>query len=422
MIPIRQISDARLSVDNRKRGQMNEGESRESLPDRARLAFEREKWEKEVEFRNRELSLREHEQELSARETSLKEDEARKSRFWNPLVLAVVAAALAATGNAVVTVINGHDQRGLESQKDSSTLALETMKAEAARVLEVIKTADPDKAATNLQFLLDTGLLSDKRTATSITAYLASRKPGQGAALPSLLVNSSTPSHALADIVLDKCVTNWLSRLDPTPCAFVSLEGGMRNGFTVLKNVVGRSKYVVIPTAQISGIEDPVLLASDAPNYWQDAWSAKRFVDQSAGKTLTPDEIGLAVNSSSSVTQSILHIYISCISSNVKEALSAHSNEIGSDWALLGFKLAGHSYRAIRVPGPNLDTNLFALLANRIPAAASNMKQQTLVVTGDTDSGGRVTFIVLNDQVSLASGDRAAGEELLDSDCSGVPK
>jgi hypothetical protein len=50
------------------------------------------------------------------------------------------------------------------------------------------------------------------------------------------------------------------------------------------------------------------------------------------------------------------------------------------------------------------------------------MKQQTLVVTGDTDSGGRVTFIVLNDQVSLASGDRAAGEELLDSDCSGVPK
>jgi hypothetical protein len=34
-------------------------------------------------------------------------------------------------------------------------------KAEAARILEVIRTDNPDKAATNLKFLVDAGLISD---------------------------------------------------------------------------------------------------------------------------------------------------------------------------------------------------------------------------------------------------------------------
>ena len=38
---------------------------------------------------------------------------------------------------------------------------MEETKAEAARILEVIKTGDADKAAANLKFLADMGLISD---------------------------------------------------------------------------------------------------------------------------------------------------------------------------------------------------------------------------------------------------------------------
>ena len=50
--------------------------------------------------------------------------------------------------------------------------------------MEAIKTANPDSAATNLQFLLDAGLVNNKTTADYLKHFLATRKPGQGPALP----------------------------------------------------------------------------------------------------------------------------------------------------------------------------------------------------------------------------------------------
>jgi hypothetical protein len=45
---------------------------------------------------------------------------------------------------------------------------LEEAKAEAVRILEVIRTDNPDKAATNLKFLVDAGLISDDARRASI--------------------------------------------------------------------------------------------------------------------------------------------------------------------------------------------------------------------------------------------------------------
>lgn len=140
------------------------------MPDPAALAtgpgFDREKWEADVRLREREL-------ELKAEELRLKNREQRWARWFNPLAIAIAAAALAGYWNARVAEINGEAQQRLEEGK-----------AEAARILEVVKTNNPDRAATNLTFLLDAGLIANAATRKSLAQYLASRPIGSGVALP----------------------------------------------------------------------------------------------------------------------------------------------------------------------------------------------------------------------------------------------
>jgi hypothetical protein len=136
------------------------------------LEFEREKWLGEYELRKRELAIKER-------------DESR-SRWSSPLVLAVLAAATAALGNAAAIWLNGIEQRNLETTKTEQARILEESKAEAVRILEVIKTGNnSDKAAINLKFLLDAGLISDADRRKNIEKFLVSRAAGEGPALPS---------------------------------------------------------------------------------------------------------------------------------------------------------------------------------------------------------------------------------------------
>lgn len=132
-----------------------------------RLELDKEKWRDEREMRVRELALKE-------RELSLREGEQVSSKWFNPLFVAICAAALAALGNLLVTFFNGRTQ-----------LKLETSKAESTRILEMIKTGDTEAAAKNLEFLLGAGLVVEKDQATSLREYLDRRQPGKGPSLPS---------------------------------------------------------------------------------------------------------------------------------------------------------------------------------------------------------------------------------------------
>ena len=125
--------------------------------ERARLEFEREKWQAEDASRREELNL--------------KREEINRSRWVNPLVIAIFAAAVAALGNAAVTLISSYQQSQLETERAALTQQLEQTKSEGARILEVVKTNDPDKAAGNLKFLMETGLIADPKTRTQIQAY-----------------------------------------------------------------------------------------------------------------------------------------------------------------------------------------------------------------------------------------------------------
>ena len=63
--------------------------------------------------------------------------------------------------------------------------------------------------------------------------------------------------NVLWQIVHDQCVPDEQQHGDPKPCAEVDLAGG----YAVLKDIAGASQFLLIPTAEIGGIEDPALLA-----------------------------------------------------------------------------------------------------------------------------------------------------------------
>jgi CDP-diacylglycerol pyrophosphatase len=224
--------------------------------------------------------------------------------------------------------------------------------------------------------------------------------------------------NALWDIVHGQCVPNEEHYDRPEPCALVELRAGEGLGYAVLKDLVGDTQFLLIPTARIAGIESPALLSPGAPNYFESAWESRTYVDDVLGRALPRDDFSLAINSAYGRTQNQLHIHIDCVRSDVRDALRGHEAAIGYRWAPLDIPLAGHRYMAVRVAGDQLNrTNPFKLLADGVPGAREDMGRHTLVVVGAVFSNGRPGFIVLDDHADAAIGDRASGEELQDHAC-----
>jgi CDP-diacylglycerol pyrophosphatase len=219
---------------------------------------------------------------------------------------------------------------------------------------------------------------------------------------------------ALWKIVHGRCVPDQQTNNDPKPCAAVDLAGG----YALLKDIVGASQFLLIPTEKITGIESPQLLAPDAPNYVAAAWAARSAVDAALHHTLPRDDIGLAINSESARSQNQLHIHIDCLSVPVIEALHSHLGEIGETWSALPVPLAGHTYMARRLDDAALaKANPFRLLADGVPGAAADMGHQTLALAGATFPDGRTGVVLLADHVNRLAGDFGGSENLQDHAC-----
>jgi CDP-diacylglycerol pyrophosphatase len=224
--------------------------------------------------------------------------------------------------------------------------------------------------------------------------------------------------NALWSIVHGRCVPNEQQHGDPAPCAAVDLTQGDERGYAVLKDIIGTTQYLLIPTRRITGIEDAALLAPDAVNYFAAAWNARSFVDKAVGHQLPDDALSLAVNSVLARSQNQLHIHIDCIHADVRSALARDGVKIGERWSLLDEPLGGHRFQAMRVMGSTLaGHNPFKLLAEGVSGARADMGQRTLVVVGMRFAGERAGFVILADRVDLLQGDFAGGSRLQDHSC-----
>jgi CDP-diacylglycerol pyrophosphatase len=232
------------------------------------------------------------------------------------------------------------------------------------------------------------------------------------------MAQTSSPRDALWQIVSTMCVPDQTQHHDPKPCSAVDLRDGDDRGVAILKDIRGETQFLLIPTARISGMESPEVLAPDAANYFGEAWEARSFVSAALHQNLPPDDISLAINSLSSRSQDQLHIHIDCVRTEVYDALHGAQGAISGEWKPLPHPLFGHPYKAMWVAGEHLGAkNPFKLLADGVPGARQSMGDYTLVVVGLTRPDGSKGFVLLEDQVNREAHDLASGEELQDHSC-----
>lgn len=207
------------------------------------------------------------------------------------------------------------------------------------------------------------------------------------------------------------------NKYPPRPCAEVSTPPGQfERGYVVFKDMRGRSQYLVLPLARITGIGSSSVRQADAPNYFADAWTARLYVDAALHRIMPRDELILAVNSKYARSQNQLHVHVDCIRSDVKAALLKSLTRIDEQWKPLPTPLRGHAYLAKWVGGSSLAINPFRSLSSSLPAGA-DMGEYGLAVAGAWSPGGKTGFILLATRGDLSKGNYGSPEELQDHAC-----
>jgi CDP-diacylglycerol pyrophosphatase len=226
-------------------------------------------------------------------------------------------------------------------------------------------------------------------------------------------VLAAADPNALWQIVDLDCVPAARTTGKTGLCATVDLPGR----YALLKDRSGVAQHLLIPTDRISGVESPLLLAPTAPNYWADAWEARRYVEAALKKAqrapLADDQIGLEINSAMRRSQEQLHIHIDCMHADATAALARHRSDPPRVWTW--DTIDGSRYRIMRIPGPTFDFNPFDLVAGA-RTSPDLMASQTIFVTGAGASAADAGWLVVNSSLDTDGGTGSA-ETLLDHRC-----
>ena len=171
--------------------------------------------------------------------------------------------------------------------------------------------------------------------------------------------------------------------LGPKPCERVDLDGGVDQGVAILKDLVGIAQMLAIPTRRITGIEDPQMLAPNAPPVFAVAWSAKTLVEARLGRALPREAVGLAINSKWARSQEQLHVHVDCVAIPVMKALAEYASALDSQWRAMTVPLQGRVYFARRVDSADLaDVAPLKLLADGVEGARAHMGAYSLAAVG----------------------------------------
>jgi CDP-diacylglycerol pyrophosphatase len=212
--------------------------------------------------------------------------------------------------------------------------------------------------------------------------------------------------NALWMIVDNQCVPPAKTSGNPGACTAVDLA----QRYAILKDIDGNTQYLLIPTDRITGIESPIVLAPDTPDYWVDAWDARHFVEKRLKLGLPENQLGLEINSQFRRSQSQLHIHIDCMQRDIVEALAPHRDDVLGQWRWT--TLGGQRYRVMRVANLSGENDPFLVVARDQQA---EMAKQTILVTGAGPSN-KDGWLIVNSGLNVENGSGTA-EGLLDHAC-----
>jgi len=196
------------------------------------------------------------------------------------------------------------------------------------------------------------------------------------------------------------------------PCLSVSTV----DQTAVIRPPLAKSEVLLVPTVPVTGIESPLLVEKNAPDYLAEAWAARGYVLAALPRDPGPAGLGMAVNSLPTRSQDRLHIHVDCLQPRVIAALARYGGRLGSTWTRFPVPLAGGRYFARAIgEGDLVARNPFRLVATGVPGAARTMADMTLVVAPITRADGRPGFALI--AANTEDGSHAMGENLLDHSC-----
>ncbi len=215
---------------------------------------------------------------------------------------------------------------------------------------------------------------------------------------------------ALWRIVHEQCVPAALvgARLPP-PCLEV------KGATAVIKDRHGVAQLLAIPTARVTGIEDPALLRAGGPNYFADAWRARALMAPDLNALPARQDVAIAVNSQYARSQDQLHLHVDCLKRAVVAALADYAPHLDGVWRPMTVALEGRKYWARRVDSADLaGIDPFRLLGEDMPGARAEMGGWSLAAV-PINLAGKPGFALLADHAELAAGGHS--EDIQDADC-----
>ena len=197
--------------------------------------------------------------------------------------------------------------------------------------------------------------------------------------------------------VVQTCVVNHALTGAAFPCLEVNVSDGVERGYVILRRPLSQPDLILSPTKKIVGVEDPSLQALETPNFFEEAWDARTFLQSARHEPLARDDIVLAVNSRLSRSQDQLHIHIGCLSSEAKRTLRALAPSLlATRWIPLGRPFHGLEFWGRLVARETLvGVNPFRLAAEAWPSEAKDTSQLTIAVAGMKLSNDRDGFVLL---------------------------
>ncbi len=220
---------------------------------------------------------------------------------------------------------------------------------------------------------------------------------------------------ALWTIVHGQCVPHFRAGEGPKPCESVDVSAGEDMGAALLKDLRGVAQFLAIPTRRVTGIEDPLVLAPDAPDYFAFAWGGRRALEARLGRALPREAVGVAVNSQFARSQDQLHLHVDCMDGDVMATLAGYRDALDEQWRVMTTPLKGRRYWARRLDSADFsDAAPFRLLADGVEGARDHMGLETLIAVG-ASFAGKPGFVLLADHAEMEGGGHA--EDLQDHDC-----
>ncbi len=235
----------------------------------------------------------------------------------------------------------------------------------------------------------------------------------------SATAGANTGGRGLLWRVVQTCMANHYVTGAAFPCLQVETINGALNGYAVLRAPLEDTHVILTPTVRTIGVEASRLRASDAPNYFQDAWSARHFVTDGLTRQPARDDLAMAVNSRPGRSQDQLHIHVDCIRPVVKQSLRRQMASLHTQgWTQVSVSPHAPRYWALAIDQGDLTgINIFSLVADGLKISPDRMDDMTIVVAGNDAGRGGPGFVVLARQRLSYGLDEAHGEALLNHSC-----